>query len=89
MSVEELENMRKRLIFRSEHRGTKEMDLLLGSFAKHYVPLFSEAELLEYAQLLTENDPDLYNWMTGQEDAPDTIRNMNIFSKILGHQFKK
>lgn len=89
MSVEELENMRKRLIFRSEHRGTKEMDLLLGSFAKRYVPEFNVTELQEYEQLLVENDPDLYNWITGQEQAPTNIAGYSIFSKILGHQFKR
>lgn len=89
MSLEELENMRKRLIFRSEHRGTKEMDLLLGSFAKAHVYSFNEDELKEYEALLTENDPDLYNWITGQEEAPDSILSMLIFPKILGHQFKR
>lgn len=84
----QIENMRKRLIFRSEHRGTKEMDLLLGSFAKKHVPEFTENELLEYQALLEENDPDLYNWMTGQEQAPDNIVNLPVFTKMLAHEFK-
>ena len=85
--TEEIENLRKRLIFRSEHRGTKEMDLLLGSFAKQYVPGFSEQELKEYEDLLKENDPDLYNWITEKETAPDHVRRFSMFSKILGHKF--
>ncbi|MFP4314570.1 MAG: succinate dehydrogenase assembly factor 2 [Alphaproteobacteria bacterium] len=81
------EIQRKRLIFRSEHRGTKEMDLLLGSFAKKYVPDFNEKELTEYEELLTNNDPDLYNWITGREEAPEEVASYSMFSKILGHRF--
>lgn len=87
MSLEDIENMRKRLIFRSEHRGTKEMDLLLGSFAKKHVPDFSESELREYQDLLEHNDPDLYNWITGQEEPPANIAGYSMFPKILGHSF--
>ena len=87
MSLEDIENQRKRLIFRSEHRGTKEMDLLLGSFAKKYVPDFTPEELNEYEDLLTENDPDLYNWITEQEKAPQKVQGYSMFSKILGHKY--
>lgn len=87
MSLEELENMRKRLIFRSEHRGTKEMDLLMGSFAKAFVPGFTESQLREYEGLLTHNDPDLYNWITGQEDPPPSIVALEIFPKLAAHRF--
>lgn len=87
MSLKDIENMRKRLIFRSGHRGTKEMDLLLGSFAKKYVPEFSEAELYEYQELLEHNDPDLYNWITGQETPPEEVAGFSMFPKILGHRF--
>ena len=52
---EEIENTRKKLIFRSGHRGTKEMDMLMGSFAEKYVPTMSEEELAIYEELLQEN----------------------------------
>ncbi|MBI1300039.1 MAG: succinate dehydrogenase assembly factor 2 [Alphaproteobacteria bacterium] len=78
-----LDRRRKRLIFRADHRGTKEMDLLLGSFAKKYVPNFSEQELEEFEDLLTHNDPDLYNWITGKEEAPEDTRRMSFFQKLV------
>ena len=84
---EKIENQRKRLIFRSEHRGTKEMDLLLGSFAKKYVPDFSEQELNEYEEFLTHNDPDLYNWITEVEEAPAEVQNYDMFVKIKGYRY--
>lgn len=86
--MSDIENLRKKLIFRSEHRGTKEMDLLLGSFARRYVPDFSDAELYEYEDLLKENDPNLYNWITEKEEPPEHVLNFSMFDKIKGYQFK-
>ncbi|GJL84455.1 MAG: hypothetical protein DHS20C02_02300 [Micavibrio sp.] len=83
---ENIENRRKRLIFRSGHRGTKEMDLIMGSFAAQYVPGFSEGDLALYEDILQFPDPDLYNWITGKEDAPANAIN-DVFEKLLAHKF--
>ncbi len=68
INVENLEYWRKKLIFRSWHRGTKEMDLLLGNFADQYVLGYSESQLQDYEALLSINDPDLYNMYLGKHD---------------------
>jgi antitoxin CptB len=81
-----IENKRKRLIFRSNHRGTKEMDLIMGSFAAAHVPSFSEDELASYAGLLEENDPDLYNWISGTEQPPQAIAALAVFQKLIKHK---
>lgn len=83
---ETIENKRKRLIFRSEHRGTKEMDLIMGSFAKKHVPSFSEEELSHYDEVLNISDPDLYNWITGKEEPPANDMNP-VLEKLLEHKF--
>lgn len=83
---ETTENKRKRLIFRSEHRGTKEMDLIMGSFARKNVPGMNEKELAQYDEILKENDPNLYNWLTGKEDAPANVIN-EVFEKLKAHKF--
>lgn len=62
---------RKRLLFRSWHRGTKEADLLLGSFADANLAGFSAAELDAYEKLIEENDADLWDWLIGQGVTPD------------------
>ncbi len=62
------------------------MDLLLGSFAKKYVPEFTEDELVAYEELLKENDPNLYNWITGQEEAPANIQS-DVFERLKNHKF--
>ena len=57
-----------RLIYQSHHRGTKEMDLLLGRFAEARLAGFSAGELAQYEALLDASDPDLYNWIMGVEE---------------------
>jgi antitoxin CptB len=61
---------RKRLLFRSWHRGTREADLLLGSFAERNLAAFSPAELDAYEQLIEENDADLWDWLIGYSAVP-------------------
>ena len=78
-TVETLENKRKRLIFRSWHRGTREMDIIMGSFADRHIPEFSESQLSEYDDILSLNDPDLYNWYTQKEDVP-----ANLDTEVMG-----
>ncbi|MBP7758966.1 MAG: succinate dehydrogenase assembly factor 2 [Alphaproteobacteria bacterium] len=77
----ELEIRRKRLIFRSWHRGTKEMDLILGTFANTHVPFFSESELESYERILGCNDPDLYDWISGKTEPPANMID-DVFKKI-------
>ena len=61
---------RKQLIFRSWHRGTREIDLLLGKFADAHMPQFDAAQLALYDRFLNNSDPDIFNWITRQEPVP-------------------
>jgi antitoxin CptB len=61
---------RKRLLFRSWHRGTRELDLLLGGFAERYLSTLTTPQLEIYEQLLEFSDPDIYNWITEAEPVP-------------------
>ena len=61
---------RERLRFRSWHRGTREMDLLLGQFADAHMHALSAADLTEYDGILELGDPDLYSWIAGREPVP-------------------
>lgn len=61
---------RKRLLFRSQHRGIKEADLLLGAFAEAHLPGMSEAQLDRYETLLAENDAVLFDWIAGRATPP-------------------
>ena len=54
--------LKKKIIYRSTHRGTKEMDLLLGRFAKNNINIFSDSELSDLNDLLQINDEILEKW---------------------------
>ena len=66
----ELDKRRKRLKFRSWHRGMREMDLLIGRFADRNLDVFSERQLDLFETLLHETDPDLYDWITERQPIP-------------------
>jgi antitoxin CptB len=57
---------RKRLSFRSWHRGTRESDLILGRFADAHLAGFDEKQLDRYEALLDCADADIFDWITGR-----------------------
>lgn len=57
--MNEINNLKKKIIYRSEYRGTKEMDLLLGNFVKKYINIFSINDLHDLYKLLDISDQDL------------------------------
>lgn len=61
---------RKRLRFRAWHRGTKEMDLVLGPWADARLAGMDEAALDAFEAVLEESDPDLWNQVTGVDPLP-------------------
>ena len=56
------DDLRKKIIYRATHRGTKEMDLLLGSFVKFYIDDFNISELKDLLALILIEDEILYKW---------------------------
>ncbi len=67
---EELPMRLRRLRYRAWHRGTKEMDLLLGPYADARLGGMDRAELDRFETLIEEADTDLLKWLMGQEPAP-------------------
>ena len=68
-------DLRRRLLFQSRHRGTKELDLILGPFAERHLAGFGAVELGQYAELLAEPDPDIYAWLVGALPPPARLDN--------------
>jgi antitoxin CptB len=77
---------RERLRFRSWHRGTREMDLLLGTFADAHLAALAPAQLDAYEALLEQVDPDLYNWITGAEPVPGAQKG-EVMDLLLKHRY--
>jgi len=64
----------KRLRWRAHHRGTKEADILIGSFFDTHVGSWTEAERSVFAAMLDEQDVDILYWATGTAEAPERYR---------------
>ena len=56
------EILKRQIIYRSTHRGTREMDILLGNFVKKHIDEFNDSELKDLKQLLFIEDEIIYNW---------------------------
>jgi antitoxin CptB len=70
--------LRKKLMYRSWHRGCKETDMLLGYFALKYLNKFSLNELIEYEKIVDLDDYELYCYVTRKANLPS-----NLDSKVM------
>ena len=62
------EILKKQIIYRSTHRGSKEMDILLGNFVKKHIGNFNDDELKDVEQILFIEDEILYRWYFAKKD---------------------
>jgi antitoxin CptB len=69
-SSEGLDDRRKRLLFRCWHRGTREMDLILGRFAEAEIANLNDEEITEFERLIELPEPDLYAALTTDAALP-------------------
>ena len=60
-----IDQLKKKIIYRSNYRGTKEMDKLLGAFVKKYIESLSIKDLEDLEELLNIDDTNLYNFYNG------------------------
>lgn len=67
-----LEIRRKRALYRANHRGTKELDLILGRYANDRLPGMDETKLTAFEQFLALPDTDIDQWIRGFA-APDGL----------------
>ena len=60
-----IDQLKKKIIYRSNYRGSKEMDKLLGAFTKKYINQLSDKDLMNLEKLLSLDDDELYNFYNG------------------------
>ena len=80
-----IDELKKKIIYRSNYRGTKEMDKLLGKFVKKYINELEEKDLIDLDKLLNIDDTNLYNFYNGF-DTEFEIEKNNI--SLLFKNFK-
>ena len=62
-----IDDLKKKIIYRSNYRGTKEMDKLLGKFVKKYINELPEEDLIDLDKFLNIDDTNLYKFYNGFE----------------------
>ncbi|MCE7027847.1 succinate dehydrogenase assembly factor 2 [Jiella avicenniae] len=72
-SSSDLDIRRRKALFRSWHRGIREMDLVLGQFADAKIASLSEQELGDYELLMEAQDRDIFSWLTGEAETPENF----------------
>jgi len=73
---------RKQLLYRANHRGIKEMDILLGGFANANMESLNEQEFEAFERLASHPDRDLFSWFTGEITPPPEVADA-MFERVL------
>ena len=84
INIDELKN---KIIYRSNYRGTKEMDKLLGSFTKTYIDELNEEDLIKLEIFLNIDDTNLYNFYNSLKTEVK-IENNNITTLFRNFKYK-
>ena len=85
---ENREDRLKKITYRAHHRGTQEMDIILGGYVDDVINDLSDQELDELELLMSEQDVDLLNWITGAKPI-DEASNTDLIKKIAAHQMRR
>ena len=80
----ELETLKKKIIYRANYRGTKEMDILLSKFVDKYINTFSKNELEDLFDFLNMEDEIIYNFYQTKQIDNKSKKNkiLEIFSNV-------
>jgi len=81
--MQQLDAVRRKLYFRSNHRGIKEMDIIFTKFAETVLPDLPGSDVEEYQRILELPDDKLFAWATGRETVPEEERSP-LLDRLLG-----
>ena len=85
----DIDELKKKIIYRSNYRGTKEMDNLLAAFTKKYINNLNENDLLDLEKLLNIDDTNLYNFYNGfKTDIEFENNKINLLYKNFDYSQK-
>ncbi|VAW19358.1 Succinate dehydrogenase flavin-adding protein, antitoxin of CptAB toxin-antitoxin [hydrothermal vent metagenome] len=83
----ELNSARKRALYRAWHRGTKELDLILGRYCEAHIDKFDDGELALFEKLMENEETDLQAWLMGQVEIPSNDQG-KMLSRIRNFHLK-
>ena len=85
-----IDQLKRKIIYRSNYRGTKEMDKLLGAFTNRYINVLDDNDLIKLEKLLEVDDNNLYNFYNGlKTDIVIEKNNINLLFKNFKYIIKK
>ncbi|XP_073013153.1 succinate dehydrogenase assembly factor 2, mitochondrial [Typha latifolia] len=71
-----------RLLYRSKQRGFLELDLVLGNWVEENIRSMDELRIKALVDVLDLENPDLWKWLTGQEQPPEAVNNNPVFTAV-------
>jgi len=81
---DEIEVRRRKIKFRAWHRGIKENDLILGTFADAHINELSDDELAAFEALMEAPDQDVYGWVSNTKPVPDAYAT-SLMTRLQAH----
>ena len=88
--IQDIDLLKKKIIYRSNYRGTKEMDKLLGAFTKKYIDILNDKDLIDLEKLLDVDDDNLYNFFNGLDTNVKFLdNNINFLFKNFEYKDTK
>ena len=69
--MKKIDSIKKKIKYRAEYRGIKEMDLLLGRFVKKYIDILTYDELIDLHQILEKDDDLIFKWYSTNYNTKD------------------
>ena len=81
--MNKIDSLKKKIKYRSEYRGIKEMDLLLSKFVNKYIDTFNYDELINLYEILDKDDDVIFKWYTAKKE------NINIPKNKVSDTLKK
>ncbi|KAG0493042.1 hypothetical protein HPP92_006147 [Vanilla planifolia] len=81
---ESTRRLHNRLLYRSRQRGFLELDLILGKWVEENIRSMNETTIRSLVDVLDLENPDLWKWLSGQEQPPDAVNNNPVFKAIHG-----
>jgi len=79
--MKKIDSIKKKIKYRAEYRGIKEMDLLLSGFVKKYIDIFNYDELMDLYEILEKDDDIIFKWYSTTDNTKDISENK--VSKLL------
>ena len=86
--MNKINSLKKKIKYRSEYRGIKEMDLLLSNFVNKYIDNFNYEELIDLYEILEKDDDIIFKWYS-DENENNTIKKNKVSKLLKDFKFQK